>query len=1135
MVRALGRLISAWQFVAKRSLAHWKLLSSVVLGVVLASAIMSGTVIYFDALRELALRHELNQHTQSELNILMRGQRGPTNRGEFNRVVGVVDGEIEARVEWMVEEQTLAGKTPTLFLTPPGQEELAGTDNARTYFAFVPKLTDEITILPGGRPAQEMLLNGVGELPVIEALVPQAAAELFDVQVGDSFSAVPPWSERVEYVTVLISGIFQRNDPGSEFWRVEEALNSATGPTFRTLPFHLSERAYLDVLGETLGRMDTTYIWLLEVDTPRVNSQNSLTALSSVRTIDANLGSILTSYRQRTVLDEALSEYEQRLFFSKLPMFVVLILIGIVILYYVITLSSLAVEERRGEVALLRSRGASSTQILLVFVLEGLTIAALSVVAGPLLASTSVTMLGYTPAFSDLTGGGKLVATISQGAIIMGGVGGLLSFAALIIPAVQASRIGVTQQRQQASRPTTLPAFQRYYVDVLLLILAIFLFRQLSEQGSVVATQVFGELVVDQLLLALPGLILVASAMVLLRLFPIAMGLASRLFSAWLPAGFVMGVWQMARNPTHYARLSLLLILTAGLGIFASSFGATLERSFEERVLYETGSDIRLREVRPVTGRSPISSRTTGFFRRRAAPVPTPVEADSIVEAFERVPGVERASPFLRATGRDLTKLFSQGFEMLALDSESFMDVAWYRDDFADDPIPEMLAGLESTNVIDGVLLPADARSIGIRVKADRAHPTVRVTARVKTARERYYTYPVGRLESGQWSEMETELQVGTLLSVEADLPLTLVSIRVDESNPETTLLAGSMLIDEIWTANEAGAKTAVDKFLEVEEWEVLKVTADAVSDVLSMSRVGFNGDASTALFSWSQGPALVARGIFPGTGRSSMPVLASEDFLRQMGHRVGDEFEVSVSGHLVPVEVVGSIDLFPTITNPTARYLVGELDSLIEYANLGASFRELHPNEVWISSSTEGAERDELIERLDLIRGYTTSNIQDRNQLLAASQIDPLVEAGWRSLLFIAFGAVLILSCVGFLVHAYVSFRSRQLQFALLRTVGFSLRQLTAMVWLEQALVIGAGLALGTWMGGRLGATIMPYLGHNDFGGQVMPPFAMEVNWGALLITYAFMIFVFALITMSVIWLIRRISLQRILRLGEM
>jgi hypothetical protein len=90
-------------------------------------------------------------------------------------------------------------------------------------------------------------------------------------------------------------------------------------------------------------------------------------------------------------------------------------------------------------------------------------------------------------------------------------------------------------------------------------------------------------------------------------------------------------------------------------------------------------------------------------------------------------------------------------------------------------------------------------------------------------------------------------------------------------------------------------------------------------------------------------------------------------------------------------------------------------------------------------------------------------------------------------------------------------------------------------MVWLEQLLVITVGMALGTWMGGRLGAIIMPFLGHDDWGGRVMPPFAMEVNWGTLLVTYGVMIVIFAAITSGLVWLIHRISLHRTLRMGEM
>ena len=226
---------------------------------------------------------------------------------------------------------------------------------------------------------------------------------------------------------------------------------------------------------------------------------------------------------------------------------------------------------------------------------------------------------------------------------------------------------------------------------------------------------------------------------------------------------------------------------------------------------------------------------------------------------------------------------------------------------------------------------------------------------------------------------------------------------------------------------------------------------------------------------------------------------------------------------------------MFPTMNTLSKRFLVADLFSLTDYANLGAMFRELRPNEMWISTDTTGQERRELVETLQTDEAFLNEIVFDRAERFEDTQVDPLVGAGWRALLFLAFAAVLILSCLGFLVHAYVSFQNRQLQFALLRTVGFSMRQLMTMVWLEQVLVIGVGMALGTWMGGRLGATIMPFLGHDDFGAQVVPPFVVSINWGALLITYAVMVAVFAAVVMGLVVVIRRTSMQRVLRMGEM
>jgi len=62
----------------------------------------------------------------------------------------------------------------------------------------------------------------------------------------------------------------------------------------------------------------------------------------------------------------------------------------------------------------------------------------------------------------------------------------------------------------------------------------------------------------------------------------------------------------------------------------------------------------------------------------------------------------------------------------------------------------------------------------------------------------------------------------------------------------------------------------------------------------------------------------------------------------------------------------------------------------------------------------------------------------------------------------------------------------------------------------------------------------VMPFLDHDEHGRHVLPPFVLEVNWSTLAIAYVAMSVVFAVIIAGVVWFIHKISLQRILRLGE-
>ena len=1265
----ISAIIAAWPMAAKRSLAHWRLLSTVVIGVLLSSTVMAGTVIYFDALRELALKNALDAVPDTDLDILLKAERGPTDPEEYQKVLDAAQTEFIGRLGWLFKDVRRSAKTATFYLSRPGNEEFAGNDDARSYFAFNPRLADHITILPGGRSPDERPIAAADAPVALEAIVPADAAERFGVGVGDALSAVPYWRDRIPYARVVISGVFVRNDPASEFWLADDALfRSITSGSFRTVPFYVSEQMFFNILGANFTDMDSSYAWHLDVDRERLNANNSTATAQQTRIMRSRLSTQLFGFRQITELDATLSEYDRRLFFSKIPMFVVMVLIAVVILYYVATLSSLLVEQQRGEVALLRSRGAGSGQILTVFILEGATISLAATLAAPPLAAAIISQLGYAPAFSGLSGGEPLGVFVTRNAYLMSALGGALSFASLLLPAIRASRIGATRHRQQSARPTEQPFYQRFYLDVMLLIVSIFLFRQLQDQGSVVATGLFGGAAVNQALLAAPALILVAFAVALLRLFPLSiryisgdspnlmhlivgvaagaqaiavvfggadgasgawqsralplaaialfaalywaterapsgkwraaglfaqfaaaaaimlspftpplleflayddgavaatpaviggvlvvsaswgadgafspfiplpLGVVFMAFSAYAkraPVGFSMGMWQMARNPTHYARMSLLLILMAGLGIFAASFGGTLERSFQEQARYATGADIRVEGV---------------TLNNRGRSV-------SLAAQYEGLPAVNEASPVIKAFGTDLSKLLGESYTMVGVDGEAMSRIGWFRGDFAEQPMARLLTMLEHPEPPVGVAMPDGATSLGIRVKPDRPRENLALSVRVKDANDRYFTYVMGRLGGGGdasegWLEMERGLVRSSTFRrfspLQPEHPLTLASLSVHDTNSRGRLRGGNIVIDEIWTRGPSNRRQPLEDFQSVAEWTVLRGARESITDILQP--LNPNGGAQTptdnaaARFIWSEGAPLVGRGIYHGPPANPLPVLASDRFLDETGHAVGEEFTVSVSGHRVPIRIIDEFEYFPTLDAFRKSYLISDLASVVRYANLEPTAAEVKPNEVWIAAAeangSNGGDGDRAA-LLRTLRGedapFNSRQVHDRVEALQESAVDPLVDAGWRALLFMAFGAVLILSCLGFLVHSYVSFREREMQFGLMRTVGFSMRQLITLVWLEQALVIGAGMALGAEMGRRLGAIIMPFLSHNDRGAQVLPPFVLEIDWATLAVTYGFMMLVFTIIILGMIWFIRRISLQRILRLGEL
>ena len=98
------------QLVARRTLAHKRLLFAVVSGVFLAVTILSGSVVYTNSLKDLAVQDALRPLDSSEVDLLITADFGPLNEESIDALQQTVATQIDPAVEGYGELLGFAGR-----------------------------------------------------------------------------------------------------------------------------------------------------------------------------------------------------------------------------------------------------------------------------------------------------------------------------------------------------------------------------------------------------------------------------------------------------------------------------------------------------------------------------------------------------------------------------------------------------------------------------------------------------------------------------------------------------------------------------------------------------------------------------------------------------------------------------------------------------------------------------------------------------------------------------------------------------------------------------------------------------------------------------------------------------------------
>ena len=292
------------------------------------------------------------------------------------------------------------------------------------------------------------------------------------------------------------------------------------------------------------------------------------------------------------------------------------------------------------------------------------------------------------------------------------------------------------------------------------------------------------------------------------------------------------------------------------------------------------------------------------------------------------------------------------------------------------------------------------------------------------------------------------------------------------------------------------------------------------------------------------------------GIKNNVVPVIVDTTVKNSLALHVGSTFTVTINTNSqddpllvsdLSCVVVALVQHIPaTDTNSVSidsRYYVPTGGMLLDFRTyntvytqeaqqLGGQGKFLSLNYVWLRTTDDATQLARIRATLSSGDALILYNVGDRRAIIDMLHSDPLTIT-LIGILSIGTVATLLLAIVGDLLASWLSARTRLTNFAVLRALGTSPRQVASVLTWEQALVYIVGVLLGIAFGLLLANTVSPTLIANTSSLQATIPTQLVIPF-SLLVAFVAVIAIFVLALGMMVRIVSRPSMSQTLRLNE-
>ncbi len=504
------------------------------------------------------------------------------------------------------------------------------------------------------------LKDSSSESGVYNALISQRTAKNMDLYTGKTYEL--QCEDNPKLTKIKVVGIYKYKDENDPYWQLEDWEHSDS------FIINFDDFNNKFIKNESFSLSEIT--WYTAFDYSKMNL-NNVKAIKSAYEKQASLINDKYDAAASFLVSDKLDDYINKE--SKLQNILMIFQVPIIIMviFYMIMISTLIIDRDKNEIAILKSRGADKKQILKIYLCESLFVSLIALIIGPPFGMFCCKVMGIPSGFLKFNDRLPITVSLTKTEYLYSIIILIIFIAAMMIPALNASKVSIVEYKQSKVRKSAKPLWQRFYLDIAFLLVSLYgMNNYFGRQNIVQITGVDSSSIpIDPIIYLIFSLFVLSLGMLFLRLYPHIINIIFHIGrKRWSPSSYI-SLNNVKRSDGKNQFIMIFLIFTISIGLFSISSAGTINNDLENNIKYMCGADVKLKSFwTPINAKTAESKKVPLIY----------VEPD--YKIYKELKGVKSSCKVfsskdgvININSRDIGKTFVMG-----INPYEFGKTAWF-------------------------------------------------------------------------------------------------------------------------------------------------------------------------------------------------------------------------------------------------------------------------------------------------------------------------------------------------------------------------------------------------------------------------------------------------------------------------